>query len=78
MTMSSLPFPTVKHNINGPDTFSSETVNVAPGEDQIPVSFTSELNWETLAFPTEYSTSRNHFNEDDIIQQLPQNMYMPN
>ena len=68
MTMSSLPFPTVKYNINGPDTFSSETVNIATGEDQIPVSFTSELNWEALAFPTEYSTGRNNFNEDDIIR----------
>ena len=43
--MSPLPFPTVTHNIDG------EIVNIAPGEGQIPVSFTSEPNWEALAFP---------------------------
>ena len=34
----------------------SEIVNIAPGEGQIPVSFTSEPNWEALAFPKDYST----------------------
>ena len=32
MKMSSLPFPTVMHNIDGPNIFSSEVVNIAPGE----------------------------------------------
>ena len=32
MKMSSLPFPTVMHNIDGPNIFSSEIVNIAPGE----------------------------------------------
>ena len=32
MKMSSLPFPTVMHNIEGPNIFSSEIVNIAPGE----------------------------------------------
>ena len=30
--MSSLPFPTVTHNIDGPNIFSSEIANIAPGE----------------------------------------------
>ena len=64
MKMSSLPFPTVMHNVDGPNISSSEIVNIAPGESQIPVSFTSEPNWEALAFSKEYSTGINHFNED--------------
>ena len=46
----SLPFPTVMHNIDGPNVSSSEIVNIAPGKGHIPVSFTSEPNWEALAF----------------------------
>ena len=46
---SSSPFPTVMYNIDGPNISSSEIVNIAPGEGQIPVSFTSEPNWEALA-----------------------------
>ena len=64
MKILSMPFPTVMHNIDGPNTSSSEIVNIAPGEGQIPVSFTSEPNWEAFAFPKEYSTGINHFNED--------------
>ena len=64
MKMSFLPFRTVMHNIDGPNISSSEIVNIAPGEGQIPVSFASEPNWEALAFPKEYSTGINHFNED--------------
>ena len=44
MKMYSLPFPTVMHNIDGPNISSSEFFNTAPGEGQIPVSFTSEPN----------------------------------
>ena len=64
MKMSSLPFPTVMRNIDRPNISSSEIVNIAPGEDQIPVSFTSEPNLEAFAFPKEYSVGINHFNED--------------
>ena len=51
MKMSSLPFLMVMHNIDVPNISSSEIVNIAPGEGQISVSFTSEPNWEALAFP---------------------------
>ena len=64
MKMSSLPFRNGMHNIDGPNISSSEIVNIAPGEDQIPVSLTSEPNWEALAFFKECSTGRNHFNAD--------------
>ena len=52
--MSSLVFSTAMHNIDRPNKFSSEIVNIAPVEGQIPVSFTSEPNCEALAFPKEY------------------------
>ena len=39
------------YNVDGPNISPSEIVNIAPGKGQIPVSFTSEPNWETLAFP---------------------------
>ena len=64
MKMSSLLFPTAMHNIDRPNKFSREIVNIALVEGQILVSFTSEPNCETLAFPKEYSTGINHFNED--------------
>ena len=64
MKMSSMPFPTVMHNIDGPNISSSEIVSIALGEGQIPVSFTSEPNWEALAFPKEYSTGIYNVNQD--------------
>ena len=64
MNESSLAFPTFMYNVDGPNIFSSETVDMAPGEGQIPVSFTLETNRETLAFPKDYSTGRNDFNEE--------------
>ena len=66
MKMSSLPFPTVIHNIDGANIFVSEIVNMAPVEGQIPVFFffISEPNWKVFAFPEEYSTGINHFNEN--------------
>ena len=39
---SSLPFPTVMHNVDGPNILPCEIVNIAPREGQIPVSFTSD------------------------------------
>ena len=32
------------------ETSPSEIADIVPGEGQIPVSFTSEPNWEALAF----------------------------
>ena len=52
-------------------TSPNEIVNIAPGEGQIPVSFTSEPNWGALAFPKDYSTGRNHFNEEREIPITP-------
>ena len=71
LNQSSPPFPTVMYNVDGPNISPSKIVNIAPGEGQIPVSFTSEPNWEALAFPKEYSAGRNHFNEEREIPITP-------
>ena len=63
----SSPFSTVIYNVNGPNISPSEIVNIAPGEDKILVSFTSEPSREALAFPKDYSTGRNNFNEERKI-----------
>ena len=55
-------FPTVMQNKDGPHVSVNEMINIAPGEGKIPVSFTSEPDWEALAFVKEYSTGKNHFN----------------
>ena len=68
---SSLPFPTVICNFDGPNISPSEIVNIAPGEGQIPVPFTLEHNSEALAFPENYSTGRNHFSEEREIPITP-------
>ena len=40
-------FPTVMCYVVGPNISPNEIVNIPPGERQIPVSFTSEPNWES-------------------------------
>ena len=52
-------------------TSPNEIVNIAAGEGEIPVSFTSEPNWEASAFPKDYSTGRNLFNEEREIPITP-------
>ena len=64
MKESSSHFPTVMDNVDEPNISPNEIVNIAPGEGQIPVSFTLEPYWEALAFLKDYSTRRNHFNEE--------------
>ena len=58
-------------NVDGPNISPSEIVNIAPGEGQVPVCFTSEPNWEAPAFPKDYSAGRNHFNEEREILVTP-------
>ena len=72
---SSLHFPTVMYNVDEPNISANEIVNIAPEKGQISwsVSFTSEPNWEAHAFPKDYSTGRNHFNEEKEIPITPSN-----
>ena len=64
---SSVPFPTVLQNIDGPELLVDDVVNIMPAEGQISVSFASEFNWKALAFPKEYSTGKGHFNDNHEI-----------
>ena len=64
-------FPTVMCYVVGPNISPNEIVNIPPGERQISVSFTSEPNWEALAFPKVYSTGRNYFNKKRQIPVTP-------
>ena len=68
---SNVPHPTVLHNENGTNVSSGEVLNVAPGEGQIPVSFSSEPDWEALAFIKEFSLGRYHFNEERPVRITP-------
>lgn len=56
--------PTLLQNVDGPDlpNLATQQVNIAPCENEIPVSFYSEPDWEALAFPEHFSTGQNHFN----------------
>ena len=53
---SSSLFLTFMYNADGPNISPFEIVIIVSGEGRISVSFTSELNWEALAFPKDYST----------------------
>ena len=55
------------HNVDGPNTSPSKIFSIAPGVGQISVFFPSESNWEALAFPKDYSSGINHFNEEREI-----------
>ena len=68
---SSVPFPSVLQNIDGPELSVDGVVNIAPAEGQITMSFTSEPNWEDLAFPKEYSTGKGHFDDNHEITIIP-------
>ncbi|XP_066930030.1 uncharacterized protein [Clytia hemisphaerica] len=41
---------------------SDQIVNIAPCENELPVSFYSEPDWEALAFPGHYPDAKNYFN----------------
>lgn len=63
--------PTVTHNVHGPNISSSDVLNLAPGQNQIPVSFTSKPNWEALAFPKDFSTAVNRFGQARDVRITP-------
>ena len=69
MQDSVIPLPTILHNIEGPSVFTAQVLNIAPGEGQIPVSFTTESNWEALAFPKDFPYGRFHFG--DTTREMP-------
>ena len=52
------------YNVDGPNIFPSEIVDITPEEGQILVSFTLVRNWEAVAFSKDYSLGRKYFNEE--------------
>ena len=66
---SVIPLPTILHNIEGPSVFTAQVLNIAPGEGQIPVSFTTESNREASAFPKGFPYGRFHFG--DTTREMP-------
>ena len=61
MKVSSLNFQTAMYNVDGPKIFSSEIVNIAGREGQIPVSFLSNIIGKHLHLlkivPKDYSNN---------------------
>lgn len=70
--------PIVIHNLDCPNIYPSQIVNIALAEDQIPVSHTNEPDWEVLAFPKEFSTYQFHFNFKRGNQLLCREISIPN
>ena len=62
--LPSNPYTTLMYDKEGPNVSAEELINIAPGEGNIPVSFTSEPNWEALCFVKEYALGYNHFAEE--------------
>ncbi|XP_066930953.1 uncharacterized protein [Clytia hemisphaerica] len=52
----------IAHQQSTTDITSDQVVNIAPCENEIPVSFYSEPDWEALAYPAHYPDAKNHFN----------------
>ena len=58
MKESSSPFPIFMYNVDGSNISPRKIVHIAPGEGQIPVSFTAEPNREALAFPKDFQIKK--------------------
>ena len=68
---SVFPFPTLLHDINGTSVRSGKVLNIAPGENQILVSFTQEPDWEALAFVKQFPLGIGPFNKEKHVQITP-------
>ena len=64
MRQSYVTYPTVLHEKDGPSISANQVLNIAPGEGQIPVSFTTEPKWEALAFPKDFPHGRGHYSDE--------------
>ena len=52
----------IAHKQSSSEISSDQIVNIAPCENEVPVSFYSEPDWEALAFPGHYPDAKNYFN----------------
>ena len=64
---SVFPCPTLLHDINGTSVRPGEILNITPGENQIPVSFTQEPDLGALAFVKEFPLGAGLFNEEILF-----------
>ena len=68
---SVFPCPTLLDDINGTSVRPGEVLNITPGENQIPVSFTQEPDWGALAFVKEFPLGAGLFNEERDVRITP-------
>ena len=66
-----LRHPTLLQNIQGLGILPQQAVNITPGEGQIPLHHSNEVNWEALAFPKLYSHGENNLNSHRDITLTP-------
>ena len=66
---SVLSLPTVLHNIEDTSISPVLVLNIAPGEGKIPDSFTTEPNWEELAFQKDFPYGSFRFG--DTTREVP-------
>lgn len=72
-----VPYQAALPEKDGPCVSQNQIVNIAPGEENIPVSFSWEPNWEALTFPKEYASGKNHINEARVVPITPyKSIYM--
>ena len=45
-------------------------MNIVPGEEQMPISFTSELGWAALSFSKHFSADENHVHTERKVEML--------
>merc|ERR1712142_1374128 len=57
-----IPYPTALQLEDGPRITSDQIVEIAPGEGQIPISYSTEPNWEPLAFVKHFSEGKFGYN----------------
>ena len=68
---SVFPCRTLLRDINGNSVRPGKVLNIAPSENQIPVSFTQEPDWEALAFVKEFPLETGLFNEERDVPITP-------
>ena len=68
----------VMHNLDGPNIYPSQIVNIALAEGQIPVSHTNEPDCEAIASPKEFSICQFYFNIKRGNQLLCRKIFIPN
>ena len=56
---------------HGPSVSTEQILDIAPAEGQIPVSATSQPDWEAMAFPKLFAIGKGHFNDTRPVKITP-------